>query len=272
MYLRMVNTHAADAQAGVQALYTAKADFLDADAGILTTFTDATDQRNPLYAYTVFNLKGVDLRASKTFTSWLIANADPRTVKYFGTANPTPIDQGNGTATQTQQPTYYTATAPVLNATDPVYFITKAESHFLQSEAGLRYGVVSAATEFNNGVKAAFAVYGLTAPTTPTYTYPNSANLQTNLRAIIYQKWAAWPSSHAIEGFFDQERTGYPEHSAVYSLDPTYIPGQWVYPKSGVTAGKFPKRLVFPDSERTRNSNTPAEVPITTPVWWGLAN
>lgn len=277
MYLRMVNTHAADAQAGIQALYAANADFLDSSAGILSAFSDGTDQRNPLYAYTVFNLKGVDLRASRTFTSWLVANNDTRTVKYFGTATPTPIDQGNHGATQADQPNYYKATAPVITAAEPVYFITKAESHFLQAEAGLRYSVVDAKTQFDLGVNAAFAQYGLTNPGTGVYDYTSSSN---KLKLIIYQKWASWPNSHTIEGFFDQERTGFPENSTVYSINaadaqtinPSYIPGQWVYAKSGVTAGKFPKRLVFPNSERTRNSNTPAEVPITTPVWWGLTN
>lgn len=270
MYLRMVNTHAADAEAGIRALYAANADFLTIDAGV-NLFTDATDQRNPIYAYTVFNLGGNDLRASKTLSSWLIENKDPRATVYFGTANPISVDQGNYTAPQSAQPTYYSATAPAFKATDPVYFITAAESHFLQAEAGARYGVTAAGAEFKAGVDAAFAQYSLTAPTTAAYTYPNGT-LQTNLKAIIYQKWASFPNSHALEGFFDQQRTGYPELSTVYSLDANYIPGQWVYSKNGVTGGRLPKRLVFPDSERSRNSSTPAEVPITTPVWWGLPN
>ena len=271
MYLRMINTHAAEAEAGVRALYAANADFLDISAGV-NVFIDATDQRNPLQSYTVFNLGGNDLRASKTLTSWLVENNDPRAAVLFGTANPSAIDQGNYTAPQSAQPTYYTATAPALLPTDPVYFLTAAESHFLQAEAGARYGVTAASTAFAAGVQAAFAQYSLTAPTTGVYVYPNSANLQTNLKAIIYQKWASFPNSHALEGFFDQQRTGYPEISTVYSLDAGYIPGQWVYSKNGVTAGRFPKRLVYPDSERSRNSNTPPEVPITTPVWWGQPN
>ncbi|SDP80181.1 Starch-binding associating with outer membrane [Mucilaginibacter sp. OK268] len=271
MYLRMVNTHAADAEAGVRALYAAHADFLDDDA-VVKVFIDATDQRNPIYAYTVFNLGANDLRASNTFVSWLRANNDARIKNYFGTNTPTPIDQGFYTATQAQHPSYYTATAPAFAATDPVYFITKAESHFLQAEAGLRYGVTTPKTEFDAGVTAAFAQYSLPAPTTGVYVYPNSSNLQTNLKAIIYQKWASFPNSHTLEAFFDQERTGYPENSAIYSLDAGYIPGQWVYSKNGVTAGRFPKRLVYPDSERSRNTNTPAEVPITVPVWWGIPN
>jgi hypothetical protein len=271
MYLRMVNAKPAEAEAGVKALYAGGGNFLQTDAEV-NVFTDATDQRNPLYAYTVFNLGAVDLRASNTFVSWLKANNDPRTVKYFGTANPTPIDQGFYNAPQQAYPSYYTATAPALSATDPVYFLSTAESYFLQAEAALRYGVGDPAGLYSAGVKAAFAQYGLQAPTTGVYVYPNSGDFQTNLRAIIYQKWASYPNSHCIEGFFDQERTGYPEHSSVYSTATGYVPGEWVYSKNGVTGGKFPKRLVFPDLERSTNSNTPAEVPITTPVWWGLPN
>jgi hypothetical protein len=270
MYLRMVNTHAADGEAGIRALYAANADFLSVDAGV-KVFTDATDQRNPIFAYTVFNLGGNDLRASKTLVSWLTENNDPRAKVYFGTDAPTPVDQGNYTAPQSAQPSYYAATAPAFKATDPVYFLTAAESHFLQAEAGARYGVTAAGAAFTAGVNAAFAQYALTAPTTGVYAYPNGT-LQANLKAIIYQKWASFPNSHALEGFFDQQRTGYPEVSTVYSLDAAYIPGQWVYSKNGVTGGRFPKRLVFPDSERSRNSSTPAEVPITTPVWWGQPN
>ena len=267
----MVNAYPQEAQAGVQSLYTSGADFLDVDAGV-NIFSDATNLRNPLYAYEVFNLGAVNLRASKTFTSWLVANSDPRTAIYFGTSSPTAIDQGNYTASQSAEPSYYSATSPKLSATDPVYFLTAAESDFLQAEAAARYGLGNAQASFDAGVQAAFAQYNLTAPTGGVYQYPASADLQTNLRAIIYQKWASYPNSHTLEGFFDQERTGYPEHSSVYSLDPNYVPGEWVYSKNGVTSGKFPKRLVYPEAERSTNSNTPPEVPITTPVWWGLPN
>jgi len=39
--------------------------------------------------------------------------------------------------------------------------------------------------------------------------------------------------------------------------------------KNSVIGDNYPKRLVFPDLERSTNKNTPAQVPITTPVWWG---
>ena len=75
---------------------------------------------------------------------------------------------------------------------------------------------------------------------------------------------------HGIEAFFEKNRTGYPATSPVYSDDPNYIPGQLVIVKNSVlAAGQVPKRFVFPYTETTINNNSPALVPITTPVWWG---
>ena len=46
---------------------------------------------------------------------------------------------------------------------------------------------------------------------------------------------------------------------------------EFVVSKNSVLgAGQYPKRLVFPDVEISTNPNTPAQVPITMPVWWGL--
>ena len=86
------------------------------------------------------------------------------------------------------------------------------------------------------------------------------------------QKWVSDANGcHALEGFFDQQRTGIPKISSVYSTDSGYVPGEWVYSLNGVTTGKaFPKRLIFPETEYSTNINTPPEVPLTTPVWWGL--
>lgn len=269
MYLRMINAKPSEAQAGYQKLVTRGADFLASDAGV-TSYTDATDRRNPFYTYNIYALNATtNLRASTTLASFLKQNGDPRAVSYFGTSSPISINQGDFNASLSAHPEYANANVPVQKPTDPVFFITKAESYFLQAEANLRYGGgANAATLYNNGVDAAFAQAG--AARGGLYPYPSSGTTDQKLTAIITQKWASFPSTgHTLEGFFDQERTGIPAISPVYSTNAAYVPGQWVYSNAGVTSGKFPKRLVFPDVERSRNANTPAEVPITTPVWWG---
>ncbi|MNK71266.1 Susd and RagB outer membrane lipoprotein [compost metagenome] len=271
MYLRMVNAKPAEAQAGITKLYTDGANFLTTSAGI-ATFDGTPDNSNPFYEYNIRRLNTTtNLRASKTFTSWLTTNNDPRVNYYFGTANPTPINQGDYTATATQQPTYASATVFAQTAKDPVWFISAAESYFMQAEALERYyGGTGAAAMYQNGVRAAFTQVGLAVGTIPApYLVYSGVTFEQKLEQIIVQKWASFAGSHSLEGFFEQERTGYPKTSAVYSTEATYIAGQWVYSKNGVTSGLFPKRLVYPASSRDRNSNTPAEVPITTKVWWG---
>ena len=269
MYLRMVNAKPEEAEQGVKSLFDGGALFLETGAGI-TTFEDLPNYSNPFYEQNIRRLNTNDnLRASATFVSWLLANNDPRVESYFGSATPTAINQGDYSSTN---PAYPGAAIFVQHATDPAWFISKAESYFLQAEARLRYYADAGAAElYDAGVTAAFEQLGLApgALLTGKYKYP-ATGFEQKLEAIIVQKWASFPGTHDLEGFFEINRTGYPKTSPVYSTDPAYVPGQLVYSANGVTGGLFPKRLLFPDVERARNSNTPTEVPITTKVWWAL--
>ena len=78
------------------------------------------------------------------------------------------------------------------------------------------------------------------------------------------------PNSHALEAYFERNRTGYPRTSPVYSTDPAYVPGQFVYPKNAVTGGRFAKRLILPDAERSKNTNAPTEKTVTDKIWWDV--
>lgn len=274
MYLRMVNKKPDEAQAGIQKLYSAGAQFLDVDAGV-SGFTNVTGKDNPMYDYNIRSLNTTDnLRASKTFVSFLIDKNDPRNTYYFGSSNPTPINQGDYTGTD---PSYKSATVLNQNPTDPVIFISLAESYFMQAEARERYfagdgakdlydaGVLAAFTSTDNDGMPFIASGGV-------YQYPASGTLDKKIEALSTQKWISCAYGvHYLEGFFEKNRTGYPVTSAVYSTDPSYIPGQFVISKNTVLgAGLLPKRLVFPDAERQTNSKTPSLVPISTPVWWAL--
>lgn len=275
MYLRMFKAKPSEAESGIKALYTNGAKFLDTDAGIVGLFQDIPNNSNPLYEFNIRRLNTTtNIRASVTLASYLIENGDPRAVSYFGTASPKAINQGDYTATNIEQPNYGTASVYVQKATDPVYFISKSESYFIQAEARLRYfGGAGAEELYNNGVTSAFEQYGLTPDGLilpgGAYAYPTSGTTEQKIEAIIVQKWVSLPGSHALEAFFEQNRTGYPKISSLYSTDPNYIPGHFVYSKNGSTgAGKFPRRFPFPDYEKSRNNNTPKEIPISTPVWW----
>lgn len=267
MYLRMVNAAPAEAQAGVTKLFTSP-NFLTSNAAI-TNFVNTANKDNPFYEYNIRSLNTTtNLRASKTLVGYLTANSDPRISVIFGTATPTAMIQGDY---NTSSSSNLAATSPVQKATDPVEFISAAESYFLQAEAVVRYGVAgNAQTLYQQGITASFTDMGLTAAQATTY-YNQAGILYTGaadkIAAIIMQKWVSFAyGTHTLEGFFDQQRTGIPTTTTAT----TGTPGQWTYSVNGVTPNKaFPKRLIYPKSEKDRNKNTPAEVPIYTNVWWG---
>lgn len=273
MYLRMINAKPAVAQAGIAKLFADGALFLTKSAGI-STWAGTPNNSNPFYEFNIRRLNvSTNLKASRTFTTWLLANGDPRVATYFNSANPVAMIQGDYAATNVEQPTYASSTVFYQTAKDPTWFITAAESYFMQAEALERYsGGTGAQAAYEAGLAAAFAQAGQTptATSAAAYAYPATGTLENKIEMIITQKWASFAGTHDLEAFFDQERTGYPTTLPI-TADPTssYTRAQWVYSKNGVTAGLFPKRLVYPAAARDRNKNTPAEVPITTPVWWG---
>ena len=275
MYLRMVNKKPAEAQVGIKKLYDAGAKFLDVDAGVFT-FEGVTNKSNPMYEQNIRQLNTPNnIRASYTFTSFLMQKGDPRIVTYFGSSTPNAINQGDFTATD---PTSLGAATLVESATDPVIFISAAESDFMQAEALERYySGAGAKAKYDEGVLTAFLATGndggLFINDTTKYQYPKlTAPLEEKIEAISIQKWIDCARGvHFLEGFFEKNRTGFPKTSPVYSTDPAYEPGQFVVSNNSVLdPGQLPQRLLYPDSERQSNISTPPEVPVSTPVWWAL--
>ncbi len=274
IYLRQVYVRSSIAQAGIEALYSSNAEFLSQDAAV-TQFIDEAGKSNPLYESDQRQLNtNTNLKASTTFMSWLNDNSDPRLDYLFipGSSGHASLDQGNFNVPSTViEPT--SISRALINATDPVYFISEAESYFLQAEAVLRgWGTGNVQALYEDGVMAAFNKFGLDGSSFIAggglYEFPSSSTTEVQLEAIIVQKWASMAGSQGLEAFFEHDRTGYPRTSAVPASNVSYKSGQFTYPIEGVTGGAWAKRLLFPDTERSRNPNTPAQVPITEKVWW----
>ncbi len=283
MYLRMINAHPDLAQAGITTLYGNSPAFLTSDAAV-TNFTNAAGLDNPMWEQNIRSLNTTaNLRASTTFVSWLVANSDSRILSLFDSSggpqfpstSPSPTSVNQGDYRNSSNPAYQIAPIFGESPTDPVEFISVAESYFLQAEADLRYfGAGNAEALYNKGVLAAFAYYFLDGSSyiAPggAYAFPAAGSMEQKIQAIITQKWASCAyGCHGIESFFEKNRTGYPLTSAVYSTSGSYIPGQWVVSMNSVLApGQLPKRFVYPYDERSKNPNTPPELAITVPVWW----
>ena len=268
LYLRQIYARPEVAEAGIQALYTSGAAFLEDDAA-MTQFVDQENKSNPLYEMDQRKLNTKEnIRASKTFMDFLLENDDPRADTLFikGSSGQRGIEQGNFGAPTTQVNPASISRAQI-TPVDPVYFISKAESYFLQAEAVARgLGSGDAEELFNLGVDAAFERLALDNP--DIYPYPNGT-LEENLEAIAVQKWAAFAGIEGLEAFFERNRLGYPEYNNGGYNAGDYETGQLVYPIGGSTGlGNYPKRLLFPETEQNRNPNTPTEVSFLTKVWW----
>jgi hypothetical protein len=262
IYLRQSEVRPSVAQNGVISLINSGAQFLSSDAAI-TQFVDEDSRSNPLFESDRRQLNvGTNLRASSTMGSFLTTNSDPRLAEFYdGTTFQHQGDFVDGSGN---------ASVVILSPTDAVYFISLAESKFIQAEAAVRYmGGANAQTLYEEGVTAAFDQWGLDASSfiTGAYAFPNGTNAE-NIEAIITQKWVASFPGNGFESFIEQNRTGYPKTSDVDQADPSYVPGQFAYSVEGKTSGLFPKRLEFPLSEKQRNSNTPAIIKGTEPVWY----
>jgi len=77
------------------------------------------------------------------------------------------------------------------------------------------------------------------------------------IKAIITQKYYAMAGFQGFEAWTEWRRTGYPNilvKSAASTLG----------------TNELPARLLYPDTEITRNQNFPGIKPITEKVWWDL--
>ena len=274
LYLRQIYARQTVAESGINAVYANGVGFLDTDAA-MDQFTDADSKSNPLYEADQRKLNtNQNIKASKTFVDFLLNNGDPRVDKLFlaGSGGQRGIEQGNFGA-----PTNVIVPAAISRAlilpTEKAYFMSEAESYFLQAEAAARgLGTGDAKSLYDQGVIAAFARFDLDGSAFVqgggNYEYPDGT-LEENLEAIAVQKWAALAGIEGLEAFLERNRLGYPVYNDGGYEAGDYVIGQLVYPVGGVTGtGNYPKRLLFPETERNRNPNTPAEVSFLTKVWW----
>ena len=272
IYLRQTKVRPQVAKAGIENLLSSKTSFLATPAKI-SVFIDEANKSYPLYETDrrQLNVRS-NLRASHTFLSFLQENSDPRLNIYF-----TPGSNGHFGLLQGDFNALTSVIAPAapsvanLSPTSSFYFFTLDDIYFMLSEAHLRFGDSREAQNYYRlAVTGAFSRVGadLQDFLEPggAYAYPD-ANFTERLHAIMTQKWVA-AVERGYESFFDQNRTGIPAISPVRGDDPAYVPGQLTYSITGSTGSLFPKRLIFPDITRRNNPNTPAEVPLTVPVWW----
>lgn len=258
IYLRFVNTDLEKYRSQITALL-AENNFLTTSA-TMTAFKAEENGRNPFYETFLDRLSG-NIVASKTIVDYLKTNSDNRLNTLFNppvdnAGNPLPqvgLGQGRYKADQALYATIKNLSTPNFPPLQPVYFFSLPETDFLVAEAQVRYGTPAAAeAAYQKGIQDSYTLFNATPQ--PQLYASGGPYAYNGLESIITQKWIAAVNTNAAESFFDYNRTGYPTNFVVSAVSSI--------------GNKFPKRLLFPDSERKSNPNTPQRVPIDVKVWF----
>jgi hypothetical protein len=234
--------------------------FLTVDAKI-GGFSNESGKYNPLYGSEVSSngLGNANIRGCNTFLNFMQSNNDMRLGYIYKYARNTTtyvgLDYGDRPSTSVVPADGLSE--GLFAATDPVVFLSVAESQFLQAEAK-EWAGQSGKDNYDAGVLASFAKFGLDGSAYiaagGVYEYPSTGDFEEKQKAIITQKWVDCAISNPIESFFEFNRTGYPD---------ILIPSV-----NSVFTGTFPKRLPFSQSSISTNPNCPEVKDIREKVWW----
>lgn len=271
LYLRMAYTSQANS-AAVMALINEN-NFLSEDAAF-DAFGDATDKRNPFYEVQIEFLGDVNTVASNSLFEFYDRNEDPRLQEVFrpnSSGEYAAIEQGIGLemgGIQAQN-----LSRPDIEPTTPVYYMTVAESYFLQAEALARYADGSGAKDlYNMGVMQSFAHYGIEGAAEllaagGAYEFQSTGEVEGDVEQIIVQKWASLANVNNIEAWIEAIRTGYPELTT--AEEPEYDDGRRIVSLASVLPGdQILLSLYYPDQEVQRNNNLTQKENVTQKVWW----
>lgn len=281
VYLRQAYVRPDVAEAGVKALYAAGAEFIDYQEDAYVPFNTDKFNQNPLFA-TYQTLTSNNLIASNTVIDFLQMTNDPRIDIFFTRATAAPnagnhagIDQGNGpNLTGNQNANSYSKPGPAVGgpitadnpdggAAAPVVFLSAEESYFLQAEAVARgWGDGNAQQLYEDAILLSFLHWGLTEQEYSDYVsqatvkYPVTTDVEPQVKQIITQKWVSFCGTENLEAWTEWRRTGYPD---IFSVSATSSIGQ-----------VFPVRILYADSEVSRNPKTPAQKTVKDKMWWDV--
>lgn len=301
LYIRMAYTPSAN-PAAVNALL-AENNFITSDAAY-ANFATSTDKTNPFYGVQVSTnqsnagtgLGDVNNVASNSLMEFYVENNDPRieaAYRYVFKANDTlpsvykSIPQGSGEENAGTASAY---SRPNIRPKTPVFLFTVAESNFLQAEALIRYAAGAGAKEkYDAGIAASFNTYQTYFYTdrlvdqeitkftaTPAeiqalidgpYAYLDAGSVESNVRQVIIQKWAALSAVNNIEAYIETTRTKFPE--VVAEGTENYAIGNRIPSLTSVFSGtQVPSVLFYPLSEINRNPNITQRASLIQKVWW----
>lgn len=192
---------------------------------------------------------------------------DPRLAKitdktvdgiYIGTRNGEG-NRPNSGANTLRNENYVSLSSPLTNNTAPLFLFTYAELKFIEAEAAFRSGAsgrTRAYQAYLAGIRSNMERLQVAGPDITAYlgnAIVNVGEANLTLALIFKEKYAALYLSP--ESWNDMRRFDYQYKDFRLPL--------------GAVLPTFIRRVAYPASERSKNgSNVPAEVPLSTPLWW----
>ena len=300
VYMRLSNVDPGKAQAGINEIVSNATTFpfIDSDfspTGSETAKIDyytAGGNTNPLYASYVALGNTRNLVASSTAVNQFFkytTDGDIRLTALYTPAGNTyqgipngylGIDNTGGfpkPPALISYPGSITGANPdAASATAPVIFLSDYETYFLLAEATERGWINVGATAeeiYNWGIELSYIALGLPAdvldPASDISKYINDPKVKYSaqgdkIQAIYFQKWFAMCGTQNFEAWTEGRRTGYIESNMGVG-----IPNNSFFTLS-LNAGSnpLPARMLYPETEVTRNKNFPGQKTLGTKLWW----
>ncbi|HEV7230737.1 MAG TPA: SusD/RagB family nutrient-binding outer membrane lipoprotein [Bacteroidia bacterium] len=271
-YLRISGVDPTSSEAGVRSL--SGQNFLGAGETAQVNYISSGGNTNPLYSSTVALGGTPNLLASKTAMDYLLQNNDSRVGAYYSQAlvgGYAGLQQGNYNTTTNASGISYPSPNVGANASDPasatapVKLMSDNESYFLQAEAAARGWLNAGQQQFfyESGIRASYADYGIADSSAtkyiaqPAIAYPLAGTFHDQLQAIITQKWISMCGNQGDEAWIEWRRTTFPSFFTQSMV-------------SNIGSGRFPRILLYPSTEVTRNPNMPGQHFIYDKVWWDI--
>jgi hypothetical protein len=262
---------------------TASIGYIDAstEADCQPGYSDVLGKENPFYVDWGFDQNGNPTGGHEYYQANVVAvnimNAynDPRVNYFYAPLGGTIVtDQLGATKTNPQQASSI-GTGLLQSPSQNAIVFSAYESYFLQAEAAAR-GWISGnpVTLYNAGITASFnslgdagdaAAYEAQAAVTfPTTASGSLSLLQTQVKAIITQKYIALNGYFNLEAYNEWRRTGYPT-----------LPQNPASADVGALSPTLPTRIPYPYSEFSTNATNLAKQgtisPFTSLIFWATA-
>ena len=295
IYLRQSEVYPTKAKTAIEKLYTDEVKFLNNNVAV-TQYTNSTGNRNPLYDTEFITLGGnPNLILSRTLHNYLIEMGDARLSYLFvqpqiGSSYKSNV-QGDFTPDEEVSGINSASySKPFLYHSFPVYLMSFEESKFLQCEAITRYKLTddwykNAKEAYDDAVTMSYMrvilPFGVAESAIQDevdrkinggeYQFPpNNDTEEQYINTIAMQKWLSLAGIQSLETFFEQNRNKYPIISRIPADDDEYKGGKLTPSIDNVSSNRFPKRLIIPESELSKNVNAPAKKAVWEKIWWDV--